>query len=308
MTLRVVLTGASGFIGSAVLRRLTGQDVTVRALTRRDHPLPPGVEQLRADLARPESLAGVCSRADVLVHAASHVGPDEQQNVQINDLGTAALMEEAARAGVRRVLQLSTTAVYGRGPHRGESVGELEPAPGSATSRTRLVGEKHALDRGALVLRAGLVTGAGDRWVVPALAELARRAPGYWRGGRARLSLIAVEDLARAVTRAALAPTDVRGVQHAVHPEPVRLRDLLDSLASLGLVPPLSGELTWQQCLSRMSEHPGRIGERQLRLLAFDHFYCGRSLWRLCELDPGPGPLARLADAAEWYRGRPERM
>ncbi|SCK05754.1 Nucleoside-diphosphate-sugar epimerase [Streptomyces sp. WMMB 714] len=317
--MRVVLSGATGFLGSAVLARLgahgapgaprtrerpgTAQELTVRAFTRRHVALPAGVEQVHADLARPETLAGVCEGADVLVNAASHVGSDEQQCNLVNDLGTAALMEEARRAGVRRVVHLSTTAVYGRGPHRGASVTDLGPAPGSAASRSRLAGETHALRQGALVLRAGLVTGEGDRWVVPALAELARRVPGLWLGGTGRLSLVAVEDLARLVTAAALRlPAAGGAVHHAVHPQPVRLRDLLRTLAALGLLPPLSGELTWQQCLSLMRANPGRIRERQLELLAQDHFYSGESLWDACRCDPGPGPLARLPGAAAWYR------
>ncbi|WP_314173508.1 NAD-dependent epimerase/dehydratase family protein [Streptomyces winkii] len=308
MTTPVVLTGAGGFIGSAVLRRLVRQDAAVRAVTRSPRQLPPGVEQVHADLARPESLTGVCSGARVLVHAASHVGSDEQLCTQVNDLGTAALMREARRAGVERVVQLSTTAVYGRGPHRGAAVGDLEPGPGSPASRSRLAAEEHALREDALVLRAGLITGPGDRWVVPALAELTRRVPGYWRGGRAELSLIDVDDLARLVVRASLplpvagrpAPV-VRGVHHAVHPEPVRNRDLLDTLAGLGVLPSVSGELTWQECLALLEKNPGRVAERQLSLLAFDHHYA-TGLWQACQSAPGDGPLAALAAAAPWYR------
>lgn len=162
MTLPVVLTGASGFIGSAVLRRLLehgGAEVT--ALVRRDIPLPAQVRRTRADLLRPETLHGACSGARVLVHAASYVGSDEQLCTRVNDLGTDALMREARRAGVERIVQLSTTAVYGRGPHRGAAVGELEPEPASPASRSRLAGEAHALREGGVVLRAGLVTGAG---------------------------------------------------------------------------------------------------------------------------------------------------
>jgi 2-alkyl-3-oxoalkanoate reductase len=317
MTLPVVLTGASGFIGSAVLRRLLPHDVHIRVVTRRDLPLPAEaeearacVEQVRADLSRPSTLAGVCSGARVLVHAASHVGSDEQLCTQVNESGTAALMREAERAGVGRIVSLSTTAVYGRGPHRGAAVRELEPDPGSPASRSRLAGEAHALRRGALVLRAGLVTGAGDRWVVPALAELVRRVPGLWRGGHARLSLIDVDDLARLVTGAALTGDGDSGgppggapggVHHAVHPEPVRNGDLLRRLARLGLLPPVITELTWRDCLKLMQENPGRVSERQLRLLAFDHHYA-TDVWQVCRTAPGQGPLAALDDAAPWYR------
>ncbi|RAJ56479.1 nucleoside-diphosphate-sugar epimerase [Streptomyces sp. Amel2xB2] len=321
MTLPVVLTGASGFIGSAVLRRLAGHEGTeVRALVRRRLPLPARVEQVRADLASPETLRGVCSGARVLVHAASYVGSDEELCTRVNDQGTAHLLSEARRAGVERVVQLSTTAVYGRGPHHGAAVGDLRPDPGSPASRSRLAGEEHALREeaagegalrdGAVVLRAGLVTGDGDRWVVPALAELARRVPGYWRGGEALLSLIDVDDLARVTVRAALQPYEdaaggssraVRGVHHAVHPVPVRNRDLMDTLAGLGLLPPVRGELTWRECAGLLERHPGRVSERQLRLLAFDHHYA-TTLWEACESAPGRGPLAALADAAPWYR------
>lgn len=308
MTVRVALTGASGFIGSAVLSRLARHDVDVRALTRREHPLPAGVEQVHADLARPESLHGSCSGADVLVHAASHVGSDEQLATAINDLGTEALMREARRAGVERIVQLSTTAVYGRGPHRGAAVGDLEPDPGSAASRSRLAGEAHGLRHGAAVLRAGLITGRGDRWVVPALAELVGRVPGFWRAGRAQLSLIDVDDLARLVTLTALqlagqggSSGPVHGVHHAVHPAPVRNRDLLETLARLDVLPPVTGELTWQECLALMDENPGRVSARQLALLAFDHHYA-TDLWEACDSAPGPGPLVALAEAAPWYR------
>jgi nucleoside-diphosphate-sugar epimerase len=305
MTVRVVLTGASGFIGSAVLRRLARHDgVQIRALTRRTHQLPTGVEQCTVDLASPRTLAGSCSGADVLVHAASHVGADEHLCTAVNDMGTRALLREARRAGVRRIVQLSTTAVYGRGPHRAAAVGDLEPRPGSAISRSRLAGEGHALREGALVLRTGLITGPGDRWVVPAIAELAHRVPGYWRGGRALLSLIDVDDLARLAVRAAIPPDGANpphGVHHAVHPEPVRNRDLLDTLAALGLLPAPDGETTWRECLTHLDRNPGRIGERQLRLLAFDHHYV-TGLWKACGLAPRQGPLTALTEAADWYR------
>lgn len=93
-----------------------------------------------ADLADEPSLRGVCDGADVLVSLASYIGPDADRCAAVNSAGTAALVAEARRAGVGRIIHLSTCAVYGPGPHRGQDVHELVPAPVSVASVGRLAG------------------------------------------------------------------------------------------------------------------------------------------------------------------------
>ncbi|MBX9427547.1 NAD(P)-dependent oxidoreductase [Streptomyces lateritius] len=309
--LRVVVTGATGFIGSTVLHELAlpvdgqGRDVVVRAAGRR---APTGDieadEWACADLADPRSLAGVCEEADVLLHLAALVDGDESRCAAVNVRGTAALMDEALRAGLRRVVHLSTAAVYGSAPHREIDVDEIAPAPVSAASRTRLAGEAHALAAGATVLRPGLVLGPGDRWVVPAIAELLDSVPALWDGGRAMLSLVEVRDLARLIVRLALndAPTGGR-VWHASHPEPVRAAELVRGLARHGIVPSSPWrDLPLEACLERLRESGTRLSERQFRLFAEDFWQDSREVWHAADCPPGPGPLGRLADAAAWYR------
>ncbi|WP_256362036.1 hypothetical protein [Streptomyces sp. TRM70350] len=159
------------------------------------------------------------------------------------------------------------------------------------------------LAAGGTVLRSGLVLGAGDRWVVPALAELLERVPARWDGGRGLLSLVDVDDLARLITTLATAiDAPAPGVYHASHPRPVSNGDLMAELAALDVLPAAEEDWPWETCLDRLRSTPGRMSERQFSLLAQDHWYAGEEIWQATSCPPGPGPLSRLAAAAPWYR------
>ena len=269
----VLLTGATGFIGGAAARVLREKpEISLSTLVRgRGKP----------DLAQPGTLAGLCDGVDTVVHAASYVGDDAEQCAVVNDVGTAALVAEARRAGVRRIVYVSTAAVYGLGPHRGERPGDLEPRPVSALSRSRLAAERHVLAAGGVVLRPHLVFGDGDKWFVPNVIRL-RTALGGWLGGEsARLSTIHVGDLARLI--AGVVATDVPPgtILHANHPEPVEMRTVLEVVSARHRI---GAPETW---LSE-AEAEAIVSPRHLDLIAKDHFYESATAWRLTEVAPGP--------------------
>ncbi|MCY0937363.1 NAD-dependent epimerase/dehydratase family protein [Streptomyces sp. H34-S4] len=309
----IVLTGSTGFIGSAVLAELArirdepgagAGALRLRTVGRRE----PGAlgradEWVPADLSDPRSLRGVCEGADVLVHLASLVDSDERRCFAVNAEGTAALMAQARAAGAGRIVHLSTSAVYGPGPHRGIAVDGVVPAPVSTTSRTRLAGERSALAAGAVVLRPGLVVGPGDRWMVPTMFQLVTSTQALWGGGRALLSMVAVCDLARLIARLALCHGPEGGtVWHASHPDPVRTADLVRALAARGVLPEVDQDLSEAECLQRMAASGCRVSPRQFGLVAQDHWYDSAAVWAAAGCPPGPGPLARLDEAAPWYR------
>ncbi|WP_245873643.1 NAD-dependent epimerase/dehydratase family protein [Streptomyces phaeoluteigriseus] len=147
----VVLTGATGFIGSRALGALTdgGRGAGVRALVRTvsgdvqtdrsggvlkagsddmvrvrpgDDVKAGSVEWVRGDLTDPDAVRGLCEGARAVVHLASYIGGDERLCQAVNVDATRALMAEARRAGVRRVVHLSTPRCTARPPpghHRG---------------------------------------------------------------------------------------------------------------------------------------------------------------------------------------------
>ncbi|TDU02210.1 nucleoside-diphosphate-sugar epimerase [Streptomyces sp. 846.5] len=312
------MTGATGFVGSAVVRELVARQDRATAgaaagssghrfLARRvPAGRPAGVGEWRtADLDDPTTLRGCCDGIDTVLHLASRIGGDPEQCRRTNLLGTEALLAEAHRAGVRRVVLLSTAAVYGDGPHRGCREGELTPAPVSATSRSRLAAERVVLAHGGTVVRPHLIHGPGDRWVLPGIADLVRKAPAWPAGGRARVSLVAVEDLARALLALALDgghPHLAGRVLHAVHPEPVSVRELIGAVCGLLELPLPGTELDRDRLTRRLVAAGADPADRRPALLTVDRWYDGDALWRCTGVEPGPGFAHRLGEHSGWYR------
>jgi nucleoside-diphosphate-sugar epimerase len=117
---RVLITGATGFIGSRLAERLASeQSVHVRALVRTPARAAAlrelGVEVVPGDITDPRSLRSACEGCQVVFHAAAHVSErgTKEEVFSVNVDGTGHLLRAAIAAGVRRVIHLSSCAVYG---------------------------------------------------------------------------------------------------------------------------------------------------------------------------------------------------
>jgi nucleoside-diphosphate-sugar epimerase len=299
----ITVTGATGFVGRQVVRALTRPDVSLRLGTHRRsvRDAPPGSVLQPVDLTVSGSLQGLCDGAEVLVHCASMIGGTAAASNAVNVEGTRSLLKVAARAGVSRVIYLSTASVYGRGVYRNASPEELTPAPLSATSRTRLDAEQVVLDAGGIVVRPYLVYGHGDRWVVPGLVKLLGTLRAEVDGWPARVSMIDVEDLAQGLAGLALAPAVNSAIYHGNHPLPVPVAELMQAVSAL--LPTTSGALaalTYDEACARLTAGGG--SSHALDMIATDHWFESAGLWRDTGCDPGPGFAARFSRHLDWYR------
>lgn len=315
MTGTLLVTGASGFVGSRVLAEAACRAAAspLRATThRRPVTRPVGaarpVETVEVDLADSASLRGLCAGVRTVLHCASHVDEDPETCTAVNERGTVALVDDARRAGVSRIVYLSTTAVYGDGVYRGVCEGAVACHPASVVSRTRLAAEEAVLRAGGVVLRPSLVYGSGDRWFVPGVLRLLGALGGLVDGGRARLSLIDVDSLARVLVAAAVAPGPMEGVYHANHPRPIRLRTLCASVVGLLGVPGWTGgDLGCEEARRRVVAAGGR--RRHLDMLAQDHWFESSRIWSRTGCSPVGGFGRCFAAHAPWYReqaGKPD--
>ncbi len=133
----VVITGVSGFLGQAVLRRLAGSPAVGRLVgldMREPGFRPRGLEFHLVDVAGSD-LRPLFDGADVLVHLAGvhDAIPDEDLMARVNVGGTRRVLEAAASAGVSKVVLVSSAAVYGAWPNNPIPLTEdapLRPNPG----------------------------------------------------------------------------------------------------------------------------------------------------------------------------------
>lgn len=301
MTVDLLITGATGFIGSRVAAAaLERPEVRVRSLSRRTPAERPGSWTVPGDLADPRTLHGTCAGVDVLVHCASRVSGDPESVAAVNDLGTKALVEEAVRSGVRRIVYVSTAAVHGRGPFRGVPPGEAPIAPASAASRTRAAAERHVLDAGGLVLRPHLVHGEGDRWMVPGLVGLLRELSATVSGCEALQSMIDVDTLGRAVVAAALSPGHGPGAHYVAHPDPVPASELLAAVHERVERPGGGASVDVATARARVAGSPRAL--HHLGMLTVDHWFADDGFWKDLDCSPGEGFARAFARSAPWYR------
>lgn len=188
----VALTGATGFVGRHLLRRLVGSGWQLRALTRRPEalePLGPQVRPVVGDLESEAALAELVQGADTVVHCAGLVAARSAAEFhRVNAEGTARLLRAAAAAGRPRFLLISSLAA--REPH-------LSPYAASKRQAEELL-RRNAEGLVWQALRPPVIYGPGDRATLPLFRQFARGLVLRPAGG-GRFSMMYVEDLAAAV-------------------------------------------------------------------------------------------------------------
>jgi 2-alkyl-3-oxoalkanoate reductase len=167
---RVLITGATGFVGGRVARCLRERDDEVVALVRSpaDRLAAWDVAQHVGELTDVATLTPLLADVDAVVHAAASLDDDLAAARRVNRGGTAAVVDAALQAGVRRLVHVSTTSVYDRRAAGDAEISETHAlvTSGSAYALTKAEAEAEvargvAAGLDALVLRPPAVLGAG---------------------------------------------------------------------------------------------------------------------------------------------------
>ena len=219
--MRVLVTGGSGLIGRPTVDRLLEHGHSVRLFSRdaeRDATRwPSGVEPLAGSITRDEDVRGAAEGCDAVLHLvgiASESGP-ECTFGSVNVEGTRRVVEEAARAGVRRLIYLS-------------SLGADQGSTEYQRSKFAAEGLVSRWEGNWLICRPGNVYGPGDK-MISVLLKLVRTLPAIptIRAGDQPFQPIWVGDLAEACARAIEREEPVREALELAGPEQITPNQLV---------------------------------------------------------------------------------
>ena len=234
--MKILVTGATGKVGSRLAKRLAQRGDQVRALVREAARAADlreaGIELAVGDLLELDSLASAVRGVDAVVHCAAFFrGATPEQAHAVNDLGTQNLASAARAGSVKRFVFTSTGLVYGA--NAGRLAQEDDPcAPTAAYPLSKLAAERFLLAIEGLdvrVLRLPFVYGDGDPHIAEAVPMMRGFPPAQ------RMSIGHHADVAQAVALLLDSPSPAHRIYNLVDDEAPELATLF---ASVGSPPP----------------------------------------------------------------------
>ena len=206
--MKVFVTGATGFVGKHIVRRLLADGYEVAALLLPAEPSAldnKGVKIVRGDITEPLSLKGKMKGSDAVIHLAGAVGYGQSMDtcVRINRYGTYNVAREAIASGVRRFIHFSSVSVYGRVPGIPITEDQSLRKIGDPYGDTKVDAEnilKEFAAEGWLdltIVRPTVIYGPGDDKFLPKLIENLRSGKARIIGsGENTVDLVHVNDVA----------------------------------------------------------------------------------------------------------------
>lgn len=212
--MRVLVTGATGFLGGAVARRLMAQGHDAIALGRAPEKLAKlaaeGAKHVEADLSSPAPPPDI--PCDAAIHCAALSSPwgRDLDFLRANVFGTKTALQIARRGGAKRFVHISTPSVYFRFQDQTDVSEDMPlPPPVNAYTRTKTTAEQLALtasDLDPIVIRPRGIYGTGDTTLLPRLLQVARKRPlPLLNDGRAATDLTHIDDAVDAICVALVA-------------------------------------------------------------------------------------------------------
>ncbi|MEQ9379366.1 MAG: NAD-dependent epimerase/dehydratase family protein [Pirellulales bacterium] len=212
---RVLVTGGSGYFGSLLIDSLVPDTNRIRVLDVLDaDDRPAEIEFQLGDIRDPAACGRACQETDVVFHCVAQVPlmKTKAECLDVNANGTRVLLDAALQAGVRKVVYISSSAVYGV-PQSVPITEETIPHPAEDYGEAKLAGEgicREFAERGLdiTIIRPRTILGHGRLGIMQIVFEWVREGSNVFVLGRGdnKYQFVHADDLARACIKAAARP------------------------------------------------------------------------------------------------------
>ncbi|MGZ8273804.1 MAG: NAD-dependent epimerase/dehydratase family protein [Burkholderiaceae bacterium] len=320
--IRALVTGATGFTGSHLVRDLVRSGQSVRALARnaqRAGSLPKETDVVIGDISDASAVARAVRGCDVVYHLAAcfrEAGVPDSRYREVHVDGTRHLLEAARAEGVSRFVHCSTIGVYSHiaNPPADET---LPHNPDDIYQQTKSEGERVATDFARehgfplSVIRPAAIYGPGDLRMLKLFRAIARRRFAMIGRGEVFLHMVHVDDLVRGLRLAAERPEAIGEAFIIAGSQYVTLNELSERIAGIWNVPPprlhlpvwpfyLAGALCEAVCVPLRIEPP--IFRRRVSFFTKSRGFSIGKARRLLGYEPQVDLQAGLQQTAAWYR------
>lgn len=321
--MRAFVTGATGFIGGHLARRLLAQGAAVRALVRapeRGAELARlGAELVEGDLAAARDLGPALAGADVVFHLAAQIQPTAAGAAgyrRANVEATEHLLAACRGRSLGAFVHVSSVGVMGT-LRRLPADEAAECRPDNPYGRTKHEAERLARRAQAeeglpvVVARPAWAYGPGDRRTLRLFAAIQRRGLALVGSGRTWLHPVYVDDVVDGLVRCATEPKAVGQTYLLAGPEPVSLAALVGLIAELLGVPPprlrIPASVAWlgaaaTEAASRLLRRRPPLYRRQLEFFLKDQLFSIAKAREELGFEPATRLRDGLARTIAWYR------
>lgn len=327
--MKVLVTGAAGFLGGHLVDMLLERGDEVRAMVRPVEDASrlmdlPGVEIVYGDLTEPESLKHAVQGVQRVYNTAAKTGPWGLEEVYraVNVTGLANLIHASMEAGVERIVHTSSITVYGH--HLRGIVTEDHPfhAEDNPYSRSKIAGEKLIAtlvkDQSApvVVVRPAWIYGPRDTASFGRFVALVESGKGFLIGsGKNVVPVVYVRDVAQGLLMAGDAGNEVIGQAYTLADDRrVSQAEYLNTIADFLRVSPITrripymalyaagraAELTWQT-LGRRKSAPPPVTTYGITLLGSDQQFSIEKARRELGYAPQYDIIRGLSEGVDWY-------
>lgn len=236
--MKILVTGATGFVGSHLIDHLLEQNQQVRCLIRNPSALKwlqakKQIEIIKGDLQDMNALRDAVEQIDAVVHCAGLTKAlDVKQYFHVNAIGTANLLKVVAdhAPDIRRFTLISSLAAQGP-----ENLGEANPV--SCYGLSKLLGEKHALSYSSkipiTIIRPPVVYGPRDEALLPLFKSIKNRMMLLPMQGKISISIVYIDDLITAIMQSLSTSTPSGRIYYVEDGETYCWKDMLTTLAKM---------------------------------------------------------------------------